>query len=172
MASISPQMILVLDSQDTREKDWGELLHTLWPGALCIYTTTLHEGLACLAGDQTIDLVCVNLCLPDSTPYQIMEELRSACAVEVPIILISGSDLALEGYDMLRLGADMFCPKGMDRYKMRNRIYIAWAAACGRQKRKAAAQNVQPHKETRDCLACSLPSHPGLAQKHMSVTIY
>lgn len=112
------------------------MLEDLWPDVRCLGAPTMADGLHALATLTQIDLVCADLHLPDSTPKETMAALVQVVPPDVPLVLISGSVLPLEGYDMLRLGADAFCPKGMDATHMQNRIYMAWASACGRRLRQ------------------------------------
>ena len=137
-ARVSPATILIVDDHPACRDSWALLCQDLWPEVHCLEVGTLGEAVVLLESRAAIDLVLSDLRLPDSSPRHTVETLAALVPVDIPIILLSGSVLPLEGYDMLRLGADAFVLKGTDAYKMQARIYMAWAQACGRQHRHAA----------------------------------
>lgn len=138
MALISPRTILLIEDHTACLEAWEVMLEDLWPEVRCLGAPTLADGIHAIETLTQIDMVCADLHLPDSTPKETLATLVHVLPPDIPLVLISGSVLPLEGYDMLRLGADTFCPKGMDTSHMQNRIYMAWAAACGRRVRQQA----------------------------------
>lgn len=142
--TVSPQTILLLDDHPACLEAWDVLLQDLWPDVVCVMATTLERGLQILTEGPPVDLVCADLALPGSPPKHTLQALIQILPPSIPLILISGSVDALQGYDMLRVGADSFCPKGMEPTQMQHRLYMTWASACGRRARVQAWNTRHP----------------------------
>jgi len=71
--------------------------------------TTLAEGLHCL-NQAEIDVVVLDLTLPDSTGLQTLQRVV-ARSTRVPIVVLTGADEAI-GIEAMREGAQDYIPKG------------------------------------------------------------
>lgn len=131
---ISPRRILILDDDAACREVWQLVCEDLWPQALCIHAETLAEAMT----QTDADLVLSDLSLADSRPRATVQALVATFPVTVPLILISGSVVRMEGYELLRLGADAFFLKGRDITELTQILYTTWVAHCGRRLRMAA----------------------------------
>lgn len=136
--TVSPQMILLLDDRAACRTALALLCDDLWPDVVCQEAASLDEVAAFLS-QWTPDLVLADLRLEASTPVETVTFLSTHLPPDIPLVLISGSVLPLEGYDMLRLGADAFVVKGRELAETQNIVYMAWCAAVGRRKRQTRA---------------------------------
>lgn len=141
----TPECILILDDSSGCREAWELLCTELWPSVLCYQAETVSEALNWLGLDTVIDLVLSDLSIPGSPPRQTVESLVEACPLHVPIVLLSGSVVALEGYEMLRLGADSFCLKGSDINVISQCLYRTWVRSIGRRRRIAKAVPLISH---------------------------
>ncbi len=130
---ISPRRILILDDDTSCREIWQIVCEDLWPQALCIHAATLAEAVT----QTDADLVLSDLSLTDSRPRATVHALVAAFPVDVPLVLISGSVVRMEGYELLRLGADAFFLKGRDVAELTQILYTTWVAHCGRRVRAA-----------------------------------
>lgn len=131
---ISPARIGIVDDHAACREAWQILCEELWPTAQCLHAATLAEAVALLP----VDLLLADLTLPDSTPRQTVTRLVQALPPEVPLVLLSGSVARLEGYELLRMGADAFVSKGADAEEVLKTLYASWLRACGLRLRMQA----------------------------------
>lgn len=131
---ISPSRILILDDHAACREAWQLLCEELWPAAAFLHAPTLAAALA----HTDVDLVLADLTLPDSQPRQTVTSLVEALPITTPLVLLSGSVAKLEGYELLRLGADAFVSKGTDTEEVIKTLYASWLRACGLRMRMQA----------------------------------
>lgn len=70
--------------------------------------------------DDAVDLVLLDLCLPDADGFDLMRELRSRRAV--PVIMLTGKDTPMDRVLGLELGADDYLGKPFELLELRARI--------------------------------------------------
>lgn len=112
------------------------LLHWLrhdWPSTACQHATTAHEALA-LMHSQPIDMVLVDLILPDASGLQVIDALIAAMPPDkppLPTVVVSGADTEeLNQFTALRHGAQEWVSKSDPQ--MRQHLYEAMCRAWAR----------------------------------------
>lgn len=133
--AVSPHLILLLDDREACRAALALLCEDLWPDVVCQEAAALAD-VAHLLSQWVPDLVLADLRLEASSPVETVRFLSAHLPPDIPLVLISGSVLPLEGYDMLRLGADAFVVKGRELAETQNIVYMAWCASVGRRKRQ------------------------------------
>lgn len=76
-----------------------------------------------LAFKETPDLIFLDIVLPGMSGFAALRTLRKEAATQnIPVIMISGNELATEKYYAERIGADDFMKKPFSRYEVFHRI--------------------------------------------------
>ena len=139
---ISPGTILLLDDDVALLTALEELCTMLWPEAKYLMIERLGQAIPLLGAQCCVDLVIADLRLPDAPPDVTMPALLALVPPDVPLIVLSGSVWVLEGYEMLRGGADAFILKGGDTFALGQTILHTWLGHCGRQARAVEQADV------------------------------
>ena len=95
---------------------------------------TLRQARALLA-EETFALILLDINLPDGSGLELLQELRSNCAV--PVILLTANDTELDVVTGLEHGADDYITKPFSLAILRARVHA-------QLRRAASAQKAQP----------------------------
>ncbi len=76
-----------------------------------LHAPTVFEGLALLE-QHSVDLILLDLTLPDSSGFKTLERIHAAGKGEVPVIVLTGMKNELVGMQAIKAGAQDFLVKG------------------------------------------------------------
>lgn len=76
------------------------------------HTATLNDGVTCLVDHDDLDLVFLDLKLPDSTEWRDTYDAVAPYATKVPVIVVSGEDNKDIAREVLKNGAEDYIVKG------------------------------------------------------------
>ena len=99
--------LVVEDHENTRYMA-STCLKLRWPQAEVFEAATAAEGLD-LAGKEALDLVILDIGLPDTDGRELLAEIRAFS--DVPIIMLTGRDEDLDLAASLEAGADDYVTK-------------------------------------------------------------
>jgi len=85
------------------------------------YAETLYEGIE-LCEEKEIDLVLLDLSLPDSRGLRTLESFLERSPRDIPVIVMTGTSDATVGEQAVRAGAQDYLVKGEFDYKLLSRV--------------------------------------------------
>lgn len=109
-----PERILVVDDHSLVRDGLRSVLEACFPGCTIYEGGTIAEAQAVLAANDDIDLVLLDLNLPEVTRLSGLTELRQGFP-GTPIVMVSGAMERATIRDALAAGAAGFIPKSLKR---------------------------------------------------------
>lgn len=103
--------VLLVDDHPLIRDGIAAMISRLAPGATLLQAADCASGIA-QAGKQALDLVLLDLGLPDRSGLAALKAFKQECA-EVPIVVLSGNDDRELVMSAVELGAAGFVPKTM-----------------------------------------------------------
>lgn len=113
--------IILIVEDDTQIRNF--IAYTLKQEGFTYFTSDTAQGAMSILVSQKIDLVLLDLGLPDFDGMEVIEKLRSWS--EIPIIVVSARDQDKEKAAALDLGADDYLTKPFSATELMARIRVA-----------------------------------------------
>ncbi|MCL2694626.1 MAG: response regulator transcription factor [Oscillospiraceae bacterium] len=112
-----------------------------------VYTGSDAEKLCGASSEQTLDLMLLDVVLPDKDGWEVCKEVRKFS--DIPIIMLISKDDMVEKVLSLEIGADDYITKPFDLREVTARVKVVLrrmknfkAAAAGRDKKTAEYENL------------------------------
>ena len=101
-----------------------ELLKRINESVTIQSATTLQAGIELLRQAESVDVVLLDLNLPDSSGRETVEALRAADP-DVALVVLTGQDDVMIGRECIEAGADDFaCKNDLNAHILERRIFI------------------------------------------------
>jgi PAS domain S-box-containing protein len=105
--------ILYIEDNESNLHLVGEIFK-LRPGYQLFFARTGEEGIT-LASEEAIDLILLDISLPDITGYQVIERLKlKECTMEVPVIGLSANAMPADIEKAVQFGFDEYIAKPLN----------------------------------------------------------
>jgi DNA-binding NarL/FixJ family response regulator len=117
--------VLIVDDHPLFIKGVEALLGELNPAATTSGARSVEEALE-IAGRARVDLVLLDLKLPDTTELHALERMRAALT-SAPIVVVSGNDDPSYVWKAIELGAAGYIPKDTDQALMVHALQVVLA---------------------------------------------
>lgn len=112
--AITPDGVLIIDDHTLVRDGLRSILQTTYPDALVLEAADFAEAVQVLGHEPAIDLVLLDLNIPDVSRLSALQQLR-ADFPSVPVVMVSGVYDRVTVEDALEAGAAGFIPKSMKR---------------------------------------------------------
>lgn len=112
--AITPDGVLIIDDHTLVRDGLRSILQTTYPDALVLEAADFAEAIQVLGHEPAIDLVLLDLNIPDVSRLSALQQLR-ADFPSVPVVMVSGVYDRVTVEDALEAGAAGFIPKSMKR---------------------------------------------------------
>ena len=114
LAAPSPDRILIVDDHSLVRDGMRSLLEGCFPGCAIIEAADYAEARARLSEHEDVDLVLLDLNIPDAKRFSALNGLRDAHPA-VPVVMVSGTLDGNAVREALAAGAAGFIPKSLKR---------------------------------------------------------
>lgn len=109
--------VLIVDDHPLMLSGLQEVISEAWPDAVCLGAQQAEEALRAVATDAGVDLVCVDLSLPDLEGVELIRRLRRLRPT-LPVIVLSAMEHALQVDQAFEAGAQAYLVKSLTRAEL------------------------------------------------------
>jgi len=109
--------VLIVDDHPLMLSGLQDVLGEAWPDAVCLGAQQAEEALRVVGADAAIDLVCVDLSLPDLEGVELIRRLRRLRPT-LPVIVLSAMEHALQVEQAFAAGAQAYLIKSLTRAEL------------------------------------------------------
>lgn len=109
--------VLIVDDHPLMLSGLQEVIGEAWPDAVCRGAQQAEEALCTVGADAGIDLVCVDLSLPDLEGVELIRRLRRLRPT-LPVIVLSAMEHALQVEHAFEAGAQAYLVKSLTRAEL------------------------------------------------------
>ena len=122
----SHMTVLVVDDHALIRAALHGVLRSLIGEATVLDASNAQDAMQIAAGDPTIELILLDLKLPDRDGFEVLAELRARQAA-IPVVVLSASNSRKDIARALELGAVGFIPKSASREVMLSALSLIFA---------------------------------------------
>lgn len=118
--------ILIADDHPLYRDALELVVNDVYPSATIISCASQSEVLDAVQGDDSFDLILLDLKLPDAKNFSCLTLVRDRTSV-TPIVIVSGVEESTTMREAIELGATGYLPKSSSRATMQNALQLVMA---------------------------------------------
>ncbi len=165
--SEAPLRILIADDHPLYRDALEHVVSDIYPGAAIVSCASQDEVLAVVEGDDSFDLILLDLKLPGATGFTCLSLIRERTPV-TPVVIVSATEDARTTREAMELGATGYLAKSSTKLTMRNAlqlvmsggVFMPAAAVSGNWLRRRASPRQVQDKD---------PGHASLTERQRTV---